>query len=84
MISASDIRSTLSKNCLNISEEFKIDPWIDNSRKMKISYSFHKVPFSDTWRMSLLDSLLKNHFEMDAIGEDTGTVNGLISSLCVS
>ena len=66
-IFAADVRSNVSRNCSNIAEEFGIDPWVDRSKKIKHEYKYYKVPETDRWRIPLLDSLLRERYELDAI-----------------
>ena len=81
-VAASDIRSTLSKNCRNISDEFGINPWVDSPKKIRFNYKYYSIPEMDSWRIPLMNTLLRERFELDALGEETYTVNELIASLC--
>ena len=81
-VAASDIRSTLSKNCRNLSDEFGINPWVDSPKKIRFNYKYYSIPEMDSWRIPLMNTLLRERFELDALGEETYTVNELIASLC--
>ena len=81
-VAASDIRSTLSKNCRNVSDEFGINPWVDSPKKIRFNYKYYSIPEMDSWRIPLMNTLLRERFELDAMGEETCTVNELIASLC--
>ena len=83
-IVAADIRSVTGKNVFNMRKEFNLDPWLATSGMFQKSYKFYEVPEVDSWRLPLLSSLLKERQEMDACGDTTETISGLIDSLCYS
>ena len=64
--------------------EFNIDPWLASPSMLQKHYKYYEVPAEDTWRLPLLTSLMKEIQEMDACGECTETISGLIDSLCYS
>ena len=70
------------RNCHNLTQEFQIDPWTSSPGVLKSKYSFCEVPDVDSWRLPLLTTLLKQRYDLNACGEDTDTVDGLIESLC--
>ena len=78
-IVAADVRSNISRNCSNITEEFGIDPWMDMSKKIKREYKFYEVPETDRWRIPLLDFLLRERYELDAMGDDKSSIEELIA-----
>ena len=67
-----------------LAQEFDIDPNTVGSQKFKDLYQCYGIPGQDLWRISLLDTLLQNRYEIIACGEDTDFVSGLIQSLCSS
>ena len=79
-----DVRSVTGRNCLMLAQEFDIDPNTVGSQKFKDLYQCYGIPGQDLWRISILDTLLQNRYEMTACGEDTDVVSGLIQSLCSS
>ena len=83
-IAAADIRSVTGKNVFNMKNEFDLDPWMDSSAMFQKKYKYYEVPEADKWRLPLLTSLLTERQEMDACGEATETISGLIESLCYS
>ena len=83
-IAAADVRSTNGRNCYNLSQEFNLDPWTSSPSLLKEKYSFYEVPDADSWRLPLLTTLLHQRYDMNACGDDTRTVDGLIESLCSS
>ena len=83
-IAASDIRSVTSRNVFNIKNEFNFNPWLATSGLVQKSYKYYKVPEADNWRLPLLTSLLTERQEMDACGDSTEIISGLIDSPCYS
>ena len=79
-IAANDVRSTTGKNCYNMTQEFNLDPWTASTSLLRSRYNQHEVPDADTWRLPLLTTLLQQRYEMNACGEATGTVDGLIDT----
>ena len=84
MITAQDIRSVTGSNVYNMEREFGLDPWKESSRTFQKHYKYYEVPEVDSWRLPLLTTLLTDQYEMDACGESTETISGLIESLCSS
>ena len=83
-IVADDVRSNTGKNCHNMLQEFNLDPWTASPAALRAKHCQYEVPDLDRWRLPLLTNLLNQRFEIDACGEDTETVDGLIESLCSS
>ena len=83
-IAACDVRSVTGKNCLNMKNEFSLDPWKEPASSFGMKYKMYEVPEQDHWRPSLLSSLLREKYEMDITGENIETISGLIESLCSS
>ena len=83
-IAAADIRSTTGRNCHYLTQEFEIDPWTSSPHELKSRYRYYDVPDADSWRLPLLTTLLQQRYEVNACGEDSDTVDGLIESLCSS
>ena len=83
-IVADDVRSNTGKNCLNLLQEFNLDPWTASPAALRDKHSQYEVPDVDRWRLPLLTTLLNQRYEIDECGEDTETVDGLIESLCSS
>ena len=77
-----DVRSITGKNCLNLAKEFSIDPMKVSSGQLHKTYSQYDVPAEDTWRISLLDTMLKQRYDLSAYGDDLDTLARLIESLC--
>ena len=83
-IVAYDVRSNTEKNCFNLVQEFNLDPLSSSPFALRAKHSQYEVPDVDRWRLPLLTTLLNKRYEIDACGEDTETVDGLIESLCSS
>ena len=83
-IAAADIRSETGRNVFNMKKEFNFDPWLASPCMLQKNYTCYEVPVEDIWRLPLLTSLMKERQEMDACGEGTETISGLIDSLCYS
>ena len=83
-IAGADIRSTTGKNVHNLMKEFKLDPWVTPSSVFKRKYKYYDLPEADQWRLPLLQSLMKERYEMSASGDETEDITGLIESLCSS
>ena len=83
-IAGADLRSTTGKNCHNLRNEFQLDPWMTPSSIFKTKYKYYDVPEADGWRLPLLQSLMKDRYEMSVCGDETEDITGLIESLCSS
>jgi hypothetical protein len=80
-IAAADVQSVTGKNCYNM---INLDPWTQPVRSFAKDYKMYETPAQDTWRSSLLLSLMREKYDMDVTGEDVETISGLIESLCSS
>ena len=74
------IRSTTGKKWLNLKNEFDLDPWVTPSSVFKTRYMYYDVPDADKWRLPLLQSLMKERYEMSVSGDETEDITGLIES----
>ena len=74
-IAIHDVRSFTGKNCYNLSKEFSTNTLRDSAGQLDRTYSHYDVPAEDTWRISLLDTMLKQRYEMSACGEDLGSLS---------
>ena len=83
-IAGSDIRSMTGTNCHNLEEEFGLDPWSAPAVAFKQKYKYYEVSDVDKWRLPLLETLLKERYDMKVCGEETLDITGLIDSLCSS
>ena len=81
---AADVQSVTGKNCYNMVNEFNLDPVTQPARSFAKEYKMYETPAQDTWRSSLLLSLMREKYDMDVTGEDVETISGLIESLCSS
>ena len=83
-IAAQDIRSVTGRNCLNLREEFSVDPWEVSASRFNMDYKQYELPGQDRWRVSYLMDLLKQKYDMQACDEKVDVVTQLIESLCSS
>ena len=81
---ASIVEYITGKNITNMKEEFRLDPMTEPAYSFGKNYSMYEIPDQDSWRSSLLLSLLNEKNDMNVVGEDTETITGLIESLCSS
>ena len=78
-VAASNVQSVTGKNCLNIVNEFSLDPWTTPVNTFAKKYIMYEIPEQDTWRPSLLVSLIREKYDMSVAGEDTEAISGLMS-----
>ena len=64
--------------------EFNLEPWTQPAMSFTKEYKMNETPAQNTWRPSLLLSLMREKYDMDVTGEDVETISGLIESLCSS
>ena len=85
-ISAMDIRSVTGSNLFNIEKEVKLDPVKDPlpSVKKEILALKASVPVQDAWRLPCLQKFLARKYALEADHQDTGEIEKLINSLCMS
>ena len=85
-ISAMDIRSVTGSNLFNIEKEVKLDPVKDPlpSLKKEILALKVSVPVQDSWRLPCLQKFLDRKYALEADHQDTGEIDKLIDSLCMS
>ena len=81
-IVAMDIGSVTGRNCMNLRNEFSLDPWKESSSSFSRKHQDCQLPDQDKWMLSYLMDLLLQKYEMQACDEDTTIVTGLIESLC--
>ena len=61
---SSDVRSVTGKNCLLLRQEFSLDPMSNSASQFHDVYKLYSVPDQDEWRISLLENLLAQRYEM--------------------
>jgi hypothetical protein len=83
-IVATEVQSVTGKNCYNMVNEYNLDPWTPPVMSFAKEYKMYETPAQDTWRSSLLLSLMRERYDMDVTGEDDETISGLTESLCSS
>ena len=85
-ISARDVRSTVCKNLLFISQESGKDPWITSPGDLKSVLSSQKteVPQQDRWRLGYLARLLEERGQLHYECKDITMHSNLIDLLRVN
>ena len=65
-------------------EEFNLCPLTCQRNALKKRYKLYVTPTEDTWRLSLLGSLLNQRNDIEVMGDESTIVCGLIESLCTT
>ena len=83
-IAAKDARTVLAGNLAFVSSQSRsrLDMEVVSSRMVREVLPVVEVPESESWRLGLLDILLRNRSDLEREGSDTRTVCAMISSLC--
>ena len=81
---AKDARTTTAANLAYISSLTNLDCSSAGWREVKYSLPVTDVPESESWRLGLLDILLRERSELEKMSGDTRRVVALISSLCTT
>ena len=81
-IAARDARTVLAGNLTFVSNLSKLDMEVASARMVREALPVTEVPESESWRLGLLDILLRNRADLEREGSDTKTVCAMISSLC--
>ena len=79
-----DVRSTTGKNLSLIRAKTGVNSVTVPSRIVRETVPRAEVPVYQEWRLSLLQTLLKQRLEMDAQMLDTSLISDMIDSLCSS
>ena len=81
-LAASDRRTVTAGNLAYVSDLTKMDcesaGWLD----IKTALPVQEVPEKETWRLGLLDCLMKERDSLESEGRDTKCTVAMISSLC--
>ena len=79
-----DVRSTTGKNLTRIRRKTGVNTVTVPSMIVRETVPRAEVPVYQEWRLSLLETLLKQRREMDAQMVDTSLISDMIDSLCSS
>ena len=83
-IAAKDARTVLAGNLSFVSNLSRLNMKVASSRMVREALSVTEVPESESWRLGLLDILLRNQADLEREGSDTKSVCAMISSLCAT
>ena len=72
-----DAASNTGRNLLGIEREFGASPWNNPPSYFKRAYQGYMVPTEESWRLPLLEKLLKQRREMVTCGEDSSTISNM-------
>ena len=79
-----DARSVTAGNLRYLSGVTKLDCAVESSWIVKKALPVECVPEKESWRIGLLDILLRQRAELEQDAQDTSRVNAMIASLCYS
>ena len=83
-IGAKDARTVPAGNLAFVSNLSRLDMEVATSRMVREALPVAEVPESESWRLGLLDILLRNRADLEREGSDTKSVCAMISSLCAT
>ena len=83
-LAGKDARTTTWDNLNFVSEATKLNCAREDWRKVKAALPIQGVPEKETWRLGLLDSLLRERGVLEKEGKDTKRVVAMLSSLCTT
>ena len=74
----------LSSNLALVSKLAGLDCTVESAATVRQALPIKTVPESESWRVGLLDTLLRSRAELEKQQSDTKRVTALISSLCTT
>ena len=83
-ISSRDARTVTAANIRNINCLTKLNCVTESSLLVKRALPVTEVPEKESWRIGLLDILLRQRSELEKDGSDSKRVNAMLASLCYS
>ena len=83
-MASKDARTSLAENLAYVSNLSGQDMEIASARMVKEALPVAEVPESESWRLGLLDILLRQRADLEKEGGETKTVCAMISSLCAT
>ena len=85
-ITCKDIRTVTGSNLFYIKKEIRLDPARDIMVKVKEALLGLRssVPLEDGWRFSCLRKYLNERYLLRAGHQDTGEIDKLLESICIS
>ena len=79
-----DSRSVLASNLAYVSELAGLDCKVESAAAVRSALPLKTVPECESWRVGLLDILLRRRADLERLQSDTKRVTALISSLCTT
>ena len=83
-VAAADARTVLAGNLSYVGSLCKLDMSLASAREVREALPGVEVPEKESWRIGLLDILLRQRSELEKEGAETKTVIAMISSLCTT
>ena len=83
-VASKDARSVTAGNLCFLSNLTKLDCAVESSWIVKRALPVVEVPDKESWRVGLLDILLRQQSELEKEGQDASRVNAMLASLCYS
>ena len=83
-LATKDARCVLASNLALVSELTGLDCTVESGATVRQALPIKTVPESESWRVGLLDTLLRSRAELEKQQSDTKRVTALISSLCTT
>ena len=79
-----DARCVLASNLALVSKLSGVDCSVESATTVRNALPLKRVPEGESWRVGLLDALLRSRTELERQQSDTRRVAALISSLCTT
>ena len=83
-VSSRDARTVTAANIRHLNCLTKLDCATESSLLVKRALPVTEVPEGESWRIGLLDILLRQRSELEKDGKDSKRVNAMLASLCYS
>ena len=89
LLTARDRRAVTGRNCALLTEETRLNIWMENKTKVKevlAEKEKTKVPLGEEWRVDYLSKRLEQRQTVHYRGmvEEEKRLSGLINSLCIN
>ena len=84
VLSSKDARCVLASNLAFVSKLSGLNCTVESAATVRQTLPIKTVPKSESWRVGLLDTLLRSRAELEKQQSDTKRVTALISSLCTT
>ena len=83
-VSSRDARTVTAANIRYLNCITKLNCVTESSLLVKRALPVTEVPEKESWRVGLLDILLRQRSELEKDGKDSKRVNAMLASLCYS